>query len=201
MRNSVSYSIGLLGIKTVFFWEILILACQHSYQTLQSKNYRMQHQPAACTQWLLNRQGLLQQVQPSVQTSLLISLDDISDHLPIYLAISVSKQEPVNVDIHPFTEQNNKNKEKFIDELGSLDRSDVLLHCENGDASTAYCSFNITYLRIYDALLPCHSQKKSCHFRKALMTPGLLKSCRKKNIFYSSHVTEANSSSNHSILF
>ena len=118
-----------------------------------------------------------------------IVVDDISDHLPIYFAIEDSKHEPMNVFTQPFREQNNENKNKFIVELGGLDWSDVLQHCGNGDASIAYSSFIKTYLRIYDICFPVtHKENKSSHFRKAWMTPGLLKSCRKKNILYKKYL-------------
>ena len=118
-----------------------------------------------------------------------IIVDDISDHLPIYFAIEDSKQEPMNVFTQPFREQNNENKNRFIVELGGLDWSDVLQHCGNGDASIAYSSFIKTYLRIYDICFPVtHKENKSSHFRKAWMTPGLLKSCRKKNILYKKYL-------------
>ena len=118
-----------------------------------------------------------------------IVVDDISDHLPIYFAIEDSKHEPMNVFTQPFREQKNENKNKFIVELGGLDWSDVLQYCGNGDASIAYSSFIKTYLRMYDICFPVtHKENKSSHFRKAWMTPGLLKSCRKKNILYKKYL-------------
>ena len=114
-----------------------------------------------------------------------IIIDDISDHLPIYLSLIGCYCDSRNQVTHPLRIQSDANKMNFVNTLMKEDWSDVLCYCSKGDVTRAYSSFINRYYSSYDSCFPVASKRRTCcPYRKPWMTPGLLNSYKKKNTLY-----------------
>ena len=115
-----------------------------------------------------------------------IVLEDISDHLPLFLSLNLSsaielRNGPVKQFRRPRSDCN------FDELLSEVDWSVVIgsLDEDRNDVTSAYQSFITRFQQIYNYCFPISLQNsRSRTPRKKWMTAGLLTACRKKNILY-----------------
>ena len=115
-----------------------------------------------------------------------IVLDDISDHLPLFLSLNLSSAiELRNGSVKQFRRP--RSDCNFDELLSEVDWSAVIgsLDEDRNDVTTAYQSFITRFQQIYNYCFPISLQNsRSRTPRKEWMTAGLLKACRKKNFLY-----------------
>ena len=113
-----------------------------------------------------------------------IIIDDLSDHLPIFLSLNLHLKNNKS-EYHLFRLNNEHCRLKFYEELTQTDWSNVYAICNKGNASDAYSVFFQKYSAIYINCFPLIKSKlKSKNSHKEWMTPCLLKSCKKKSLLY-----------------
>ena len=119
-----------------------------------------------------------------------IVLDDISDHLPIFLSTDLAPRTNAERDQVSFRRLTNlRQKGVFEQMLGEMDWSGVIRVADGGDASSAYSLFINKYLEIYNKCFPLVKYTRGpARFDKDWMTPNLMKCCKKKNALYKKYL-------------
>ena len=125
-----------------------------------------------------------------------IVLDDISDHLPLFLSLNLSsaielRNGPVKQFRRPRSDCN------FDELLSEVDWSAVIgsLDEDRNDVTSVYQSFITRFQQIYNYCFPISLQNsRSRTPRKEWMTAGLLTACRKMNILYRKFIKNPTSS-------
>lgn len=113
---------------------------------------------------------------------------DISDHLPIILSIAPvqnSANEPKN-NVRYSRLFNDRNYKKFHDLLDRELWYDVY---NNTDINLAYNSFLDSFLGCYNKAFPIAEVKAHDQSRKPWITPGLIKSSKKRSDLYKLYIT------------
>lgn len=122
---------------------------------------------------------------------------EISDHLAVSAWLDLNlPQKHKNPSVLKRV-INSSNIKTFHENLMKIDYTPVLLQCEESDSNNAYESFLIRYSDAYNLAFPLRTinYKKYQTPRCPWMTPGLVKSCNKKNNLYKKYIktpTEAN---------
>ena len=122
-----------------------------------------------------------------------ILFNDITDHLPIFLLMSTQQktQSSKRPKARIFSQ---KNIQKFVDELSTVNWNQVLNHYNgNQDCSEFYKYFN----RIYCESFPLVQISRKRHKDKPWITKGILISIRHKNILYKESILNPNDSNIH----
>ena len=119
-----------------------------------------------------------------------IVIDDISDHLPIFLSTDLAPRTNTERDQISFRRLTSlRQKEMFEQMLGEMDWSGVIGMADGGDASSAYSLFINKYLEIYNKCFPLVKYTRGpARFDKDWMTPNLMKCCKKKNALYKKYL-------------
>src|SRR5688572_1861759 len=115
-----------------------------------------------------------------------ILASDISDHLPILARINLT---PIAEDTTANLVTRNINAascEQFKTLLSQVDWSVVSDSCAGNDPDSSYDLFLSLFKTAYNTAFPLKKQKLKAHggCKQPWMTPGLLKSCRKKSKLY-----------------
>lgn len=124
-----------------------------------------------------------------------IIISDLSDHLPIIVQFSLEKYKIKELDYTDRRPITAEGLEKFHKTLEGTNWDRITQYSELGLVNEAYESFISTYKVAYTDAFPLkrlpHSKKYKA--KKAWMTPGLLKSCKKKNLLYAKYLKNPNS--------
>ena len=123
-----------------------------------------------------------------------IIISDISDHLPIVAQFSNEKHSCKDLAYNERRELSEKGIEKFAISLEATCWEQVIQYARTGAVNEAYESFSAIYKEAYHEAFPLRSRtgpgKGKC--KKPWMTPGLLKSCRNKNLLYLKYLKNPN---------
>lgn len=105
---------------------------------------------------------------------------DITDHFPMFSINYNYKIEKKNSFLNKRV-YSNENKEKFKNEISSINWATVL---ELDNAQEAFTLFYDKYRAIYDKYFPIHEVKLGYKTKKTWLSKGLLKSIKYKNYLY-----------------
>ena len=104
------------------------------------------------------------------------------DHLPIYFSFSAGVLNHSSSISSPIRVHAEEGISRFTEEIEVTDWSETLGYCRTLEVSKGYQSFINVYSEAYNRCFPIAPHcTKHYRFKKPWMTPGLLKSCYKKN--------------------
>ena len=119
-------------------------------------------------------------------------LNDISDHLPIFLLVLNNHSAGDRNKYVIFREKNAHSLNAFKEDLSKINWAELP---GLDDPSGAYKIFIEKYVTIYDRCFPLKRKKvKQFNLRKPWFTKGLAKSVKKKNMLYKCFLNNPNSS-------
>src|SRR6218665_842071 len=117
-----------------------------------------------------------------------IIVSDLSDHLPIVALFATERNcKRAYYNTTSSRKINDENVGKFDALLADINWDPVTKISADGDANLAYDKFMEIYKTVYDKAFPIvlhRTNSKKPTFKQPWMTPGLLKSCKKKNLLY-----------------
>src|SRR5688572_2166110 len=119
-----------------------------------------------------------------------ILISDISDHLPLYACFSFETILPIINRTKKTRIVKEENLTRFKSALQDESWDDIKKVCDMGDTNGAYDLFFEKYSLAYNSAFPVTIEEKKHRdtFKKPWMTPGLLKSCKKKQLLHTRYI-------------